>query len=66
MRQAFAIPIVDEIPNAGSEKETDNEENSNNNENNFAEANNENNTEIKAIGAEDLDSLFSLQELRGA
>lgn len=61
MRQAFAIPIVDEISNAGSEKETDNEESSNNNENNSSEESNEKNAEIQAIGAEDLDSLFSVQ-----
>lgn len=73
MRQAFAIPIVDEISNSGPEKENDSidknnvDENSNNKkendnefDNNLGEETNEYNTEIKSIGVEDLDSLFPI------
>ena len=72
MRQAFAIPIVDEIPNSGPEKENDSidknkvDENSNNKkednefDNNFGEGTSDDNTEIKSIGVEDLDSLFPI------
>ncbi len=59
MRQAFAIPIVDEISNIDSEKEAGYKENDNNNCV-------EENIEIKSIETKDLDSLFSLQDLRGA
>lgn len=73
MRQAFAIPIVDEISNSGPEKENGSidknnvDENSNNKkendnefDNNLVEETNEDNTEIKSIGVEDLDSLFPI------
>lgn len=72
MRQAFAIPIVDEISNSGPEKENDSidknnvDENSNNKkednefDNNFGEGISDDNTEIKSIGVEDLDSLFPI------
>lgn len=63
MRQVFAIPIVDEIPDAGSEKEIDNKGNeekkeNDSNENNIEE-NIENGTDIQSIETEDLNSLFS-------
>ena len=72
MRQAFAIPIVDEISNSGPEKENDSVDNNNVNENsnnkkednefdnNFGEGTSDDNTEIKSIGVEDLDSLFPI------
>lgn len=73
MRQAFAIPIVDEISNSGPEKENDSidknnvdeninnkKENDNEFDNNLGEETNEDNTEIKSIGVEDLDSLFPI------
>lgn len=68
MRQAFAIPIVDEISNSGQEKENDNNNENNNNkkendneiDNNLDEGTIEDNTEIKSIGVEDLDSLFPI------
>lgn len=68
MRQAFAIPIVDEISNSGPEKENDSidknsnnkKENDNDFDNNLGEETNEDNTEIKSIGVEDLDSLFPI------
>ena len=73
MRQAFAIPIVDEISNSCPEKENDSidknnvDENSNNKKENNNEIDNnlgediiEDNAEIKSIGVEDLDSLFPI------
>lgn len=68
MRQAFAIPIVDEISNSGPEKENDNNNEDNNNkkendneiDNNLGEDIIEDNAEIKSIGVEDLDSLFPI------
>lgn len=63
MRQVFAIPIIDEIHINSSEKEIVNKEND---ENRSIEENSEEYTEIQAIDTEDLDSLFSLQDLKGA
>lgn len=59
MRQAFAIPIVDEISNTSSEMETEDKDNDNI-ENNCVEENIDEDTEIQAIESKDLDSLFSL------
>lgn len=63
MQEIFAIPIIDEIPNTGSEKEIDNKGNEDKKENdsnkNNIEENIENDTDIQSIGTEDLNSLFS-------
>lgn len=54
MQQAFAIPIVDEIKNDGSEEETKNSE-----KEDIKECDEENNQDIQGIDTEDLDALFS-------
>lgn len=60
MQEIFAIPIIDEIPNTGSEKEIGNKGNKDKKENDNNENNiEENGTDIQSIGTEDLNSLFS-------